>query len=74
MRAARSAAMIRPTQPSLENAMLKWALIFALIAVVAGVLGFTGIAAGAAAVAKFIFFVFVGLVVVFLILGVVVFK
>jgi len=29
--------------------MLKWALIFALIAIVAGVFGFTGIAAGAAA-------------------------
>jgi uncharacterized membrane protein YtjA (UPF0391 family) len=50
--------------------MLRWALIFALIAIVAGLLGFTGIAAGAAAVAKTIFFIFLGLVVVFLLLGV----
>jgi uncharacterized membrane protein YtjA (UPF0391 family) len=50
--------------------MLRWALIFALIAIVAGLLGFTGIAAGAAAIAKTIFFIFLGLVVVFLLLGV----
>jgi uncharacterized membrane protein YtjA (UPF0391 family) len=50
--------------------MLRWALIFALIAIVAGLLGFTGIAAGAAAVAKTIFFIFLGLVVVFILLGV----
>jgi uncharacterized membrane protein YtjA (UPF0391 family) len=53
----------------LEPAMLKWALIFAVIALVAGLLGFTGIAAGAASVAKFIFFVFVVLVVLALVLG-----
>jgi uncharacterized membrane protein YtjA (UPF0391 family) len=50
--------------------MLRWALIFALIAIVAGLLGFTGIAAGAAVVAKTIFYVFLGLVVVFIVLGV----
>jgi len=50
--------------------MLRWALIFAVIAIVAGLLGFTGIAAGAADVAKTIFFIFLGLVVVFLLLGV----
>lgn len=50
--------------------MLRWALIFALVAIVAGLFGFTGIAAGAAAIAKTIFFIFLGLVVVFLLLGV----
>jgi uncharacterized membrane protein YtjA (UPF0391 family) len=50
--------------------MLRWALIFAVIAVVAGLLGFTGIAAGAAVIAKTIFYIFLGLVVVFLLLGV----
>jgi uncharacterized membrane protein YtjA (UPF0391 family) len=50
--------------------MLRWALIFAVIAIVAGLLGFTGIAAGAAVIAKTIFFIFLGLVVVFLLLGV----
>jgi uncharacterized membrane protein YtjA (UPF0391 family) len=50
--------------------MLRWALIFAVIAIVAGLLGFTGIAAGAAVIAKTIFYIFLGLVVVFLLLGV----
>ena len=50
--------------------MLRWALLFAIIAIVAGLLGFTGIAAGAAVLAKTIFYIFVGLVVVFIILGV----
>jgi uncharacterized membrane protein YtjA (UPF0391 family) len=50
--------------------MLRWALIFAVIAIVAGLLGFTGIAAGAAAIAKTIFYIFLGLVVVFILLGV----
>jgi uncharacterized membrane protein YtjA (UPF0391 family) len=57
-----------------EVIMLKWALIFAVIALVAGVLGFTGIAAGAAAIAKFLFIVFLILCVVFLVLGFVVTK
>ena len=49
--------------------MLRLALLFALVAIVAGLLGFTGIAAGAAVVAKTIFYVFLGLVVVFVLLG-----
>ena len=35
--------------------MLKWALIFAVIALVAGLFGFTGIAGAAAGIAKFLF-------------------
>ena len=58
----------------LETTMLRWALIFAVIAVVAGLFGFTGIEAGAADIARAIFYVFVGLVVVFLVLGVTIFK
>ena len=54
--------------------MLRWALIFAIVAIVAGLLGFTGIAAGAATIAKTIFYIFLGLVVVFIVLGVVVAK
>jgi len=54
--------------------MLRWALIFAIVAIVAGLLGFTGIAAGAAAIAKTIFYIFLGLVVVFIVLGIVVAK
>jgi uncharacterized membrane protein YtjA (UPF0391 family) len=57
-----------------ESIMLKWALIFAVIALIAGALGFTGIAAGAAAIAKFLFVVFLILCLVFLVLGFVVTK
>jgi uncharacterized membrane protein YtjA (UPF0391 family) len=57
-----------------ESIMLKWALIFAVIALVAGLFGFTGIAAGAAAIAKFLFVVFLILCVLFLVLGFVVTK
>ncbi|MFA9438244.1 DUF1328 domain-containing protein [Uliginosibacterium sp. sgz301328] len=54
--------------------MLKWALIFFVISIVAGVLGFTGIAAGSAALAKILFFVAIALFVIFLVLGLTVFK
>jgi uncharacterized membrane protein YtjA (UPF0391 family) len=37
--------------------MLRWAVIFALIAVVAGALGFTGVAGASAAIAKILFFI-----------------
>jgi uncharacterized membrane protein YtjA (UPF0391 family) len=57
-----------------SHAMLRWALIFAVIAVVAGLLGFTGIEAGAATIARTLFYIFVGLVVVFLLLGFTIFK
>jgi uncharacterized membrane protein YtjA (UPF0391 family) len=52
------------------NIMLKWALIFALIAVVAGLLGFTGVAAGAASIAKLLFGIFLVLALVVLLLAV----
>ncbi len=46
--------------------MLKWALIFAVVAVIAGLLGFTGIAEAAAGdIAKFLFFLFLGVVAFF---------
>jgi uncharacterized membrane protein YtjA (UPF0391 family) len=41
-----------------EKTMLKWALIFAVIAAVAGLFGFTGIASGAAGIAKILFIIF----------------
>jgi uncharacterized membrane protein YtjA (UPF0391 family) len=40
-------------------AMLRWALIFFIVALLAAVLGFTGIAVAAAGVAKVLFFLFV---------------
>jgi uncharacterized membrane protein YtjA (UPF0391 family) len=55
-----------------ETVMLKWALIFAVVALVAGAFGFTGIAAGAAGIAKILFVVFLVLfvaVLLFALLG-----
>lgn len=49
--------------------MIKWAIIFAVIALVAGLFGFTGIAVGAAGIAKILFMVFLGLCVIALIMG-----
>jgi uncharacterized membrane protein YtjA (UPF0391 family) len=39
--------------------MLRWALVFFVVALVAAVLGFTGIALAAAGVGKVLFYVFV---------------
>jgi uncharacterized membrane protein YtjA (UPF0391 family) len=53
-----------------EIVMLKWALIFAVVALIAGGLGFTGVAGAAAGIAKLLFFVFAVGFVLFLALGV----
>jgi uncharacterized membrane protein YtjA (UPF0391 family) len=50
-------------------AMLRYAVIFLIIAILAGVFGFTGIAGDAAWIAKILLVVFVILFVVSLILG-----
>jgi len=47
--------------------MLKWALVFFLIALIAGALGFTSIAGASFAIAKILFFIFIALVAVLLI-------
>lgn len=49
--------------------MLRWALLFFLVAIIAGVFGFGGIAAAATDVARILFFVFLVLFVVALLLG-----
>lgn len=49
--------------------MLRWAVIFLVVALIAAVFGFGGIAADAAWIAKILFFLFVILFVVMLILG-----
>ena len=54
--------------------MIKWAIIFFVISLIAGFFGFTGVASGARTVAKVLFFIFVVLCVLFLVLGVTVFK
>jgi uncharacterized membrane protein YtjA (UPF0391 family) len=52
-----------------SDAMLKWALIFFIVAIVAGALGFTNIAAGAATIAKVLFGIFLVIFLIFLVLG-----
>jgi uncharacterized membrane protein YtjA (UPF0391 family) len=59
---------------SWENVMLKWAIIFAVIALIAGALGFGGVAGAAAGIAKLLFLVFLVICAVFLLLGVTVAK
>ncbi|MBX3054756.1 MAG: DUF1328 domain-containing protein [Caldilineaceae bacterium] len=49
--------------------MLRWAVIFLVVALVAAVLGFGGIAGAAAGIAKLLFWVFVVLFVGSLLLG-----
>jgi uncharacterized membrane protein YtjA (UPF0391 family) len=49
--------------------MLRYAVIFFVIAIIAAVFGFGGIAAGATEIAKILFFVFVVLFVISLVAG-----
>ncbi|WP_322025158.1 DUF1328 domain-containing protein [Burkholderia sp. BCC1977] len=51
--------------------MLRYAIIFFIIAIVAAVFGFGGIAAGAVEIAKILFYIFVVIFLVTLLLGVV---
>ncbi len=50
--------------------MLKWALIFFVVAIVAGALAFTGAAGAAAGIAKVLAFIAVAIFVIFLALGI----
>jgi len=54
--------------------MLRWSIIFFVIAIVAALFGFGGIAEGAAAIAKILFYIFAVLFVLALVLGVFIFK
>lgn len=49
--------------------MLRWTVIFLVIAIIAAIFGFGGIAAGAASIAKILFFIFLILFVLSLIAG-----
>jgi uncharacterized membrane protein YtjA (UPF0391 family) len=51
--------------------MLRWALLFLLIALVAAAFGFGGIASAAAGVARVLFFIAIGIFAVTLALGLV---
>lgn len=51
--------------------LLRWALIFLVVALIAAVLGFGGIAGGAADFARVLFYLFLAVFVVSLIMGLV---
>ena len=54
--------------------MIKWAIIFAIIALVAGALGFTGVAGAAMGIAKFLFWAAVIIAIVLFVLGMTIYK
>lgn len=54
--------------------MLRWALIFFIVAIVAGLFGFTGIAAAATDIAKLLFFIFLVLFIAALVFGLTIFR
>jgi len=54
--------------------MIKWAFIFLVIALVLGALGFSGLAGAAMGIAKILFFIGLALFVIFLILGMTIYK
>ncbi len=49
--------------------MLRWALIFLVVAIIAGVFGFAGVMVAAAGIAKLLFYLFLVLFLVSLISG-----
>jgi len=53
-----------------EGFMLRYAVIFFIIAIIAAVFGFGGIATGAAEIAKILFFIFIVIFLATLLLGV----
>jgi uncharacterized membrane protein YtjA (UPF0391 family) len=54
--------------------MLKWSVIFLIIAIIAGLLGFTTIAGTSIAIAKVLFFVFLVIFIITLLIGGALFK
>jgi uncharacterized membrane protein YtjA (UPF0391 family) len=52
-----------------ERAMLKWAVVFLIIAIVAGIFGFTGVEQASASIAKVLFGIFLVLFVGALAIG-----
>jgi uncharacterized membrane protein YtjA (UPF0391 family) len=49
--------------------MLRWAVIFLIIALAAALLGFGGVATAAAGIAKFLFFLFMAICLILVIMG-----
>jgi uncharacterized membrane protein YtjA (UPF0391 family) len=67
----RRSARISTDQPITTGGnMLRYAVIFFIIAIIAAVFGFGGIATGAAEIAKILFFIFIVIFLATLLLGV----
>lgn len=58
-----------PTTTKGNQAVLRWAIVFAVLALVAGLLGFVGLQGDFAYIARILLFVFIVLFVVSLIFG-----
>ena len=54
---------------SKSTTMLRWTVIFLIVAIIAAIFGFGGIASGAAYIAKILFFIFIVLFLLSLIFG-----
>ncbi|MGN6370426.1 MAG: DUF1328 domain-containing protein [Phycisphaerae bacterium] len=54
--------------------MLKWAIIFLVLAGAAAIFGFMGIASAFASIAKILFFLFLAICVILFVLGLFVYK
>jgi uncharacterized membrane protein YtjA (UPF0391 family) len=54
--------------------MLRWSVIFFVIAIIAAIFGFGGIAEGAADIARILFFIFLALFVVAILFGASIFR
>jgi uncharacterized membrane protein YtjA (UPF0391 family) len=66
-----SSGLSGATSDLLGGSMLRWALIFFVVALIAAVFGFLGIAAAAAGIAKILFFIFLVLFLISLVGGLV---
>jgi uncharacterized membrane protein YtjA (UPF0391 family) len=53
-----------PSTSTKDTTMLRWTLLFLVIAIIAGLLGFTGVAGTASEIAKILFFVFLVLLII----------
>jgi uncharacterized membrane protein YtjA (UPF0391 family) len=58
------------SQPAEELPMLKWALVFLVIAIIAGIFGFTDVAHAATTIAQWLFGIFLVLFLGALIIGI----
>ena len=61
---SRTLSLVTFLNLNLQITMLRWTLLFLVIAIIAGLLGFTGVAGTASEIAKILFFVFLVLLIV----------